>query len=219
MGGFELVVGWGEEPAYTGLKNSVQVTISEADTGSPVSDLGDSFKVEVIKGEERISLPLEANFGPGATGTAGDYRAGLTPTRPGTYTLRLTGTIRGQSVDESFTSGQDTFDEVEDVANLQFPAKDPSTGQLATRIDREVPRLASRSDAVEAALTEAAERVDDAQTLATVAMLVGVLGLFTAAGALVVARGRALPGGRSKAGGPKVGGDEAPAEQAGSASR
>lgn len=215
-GGFEFVVGWGDEPAYTGLKNSVQVSITEADTGSPVTDLGDNLKAEVIKGSERVVLPLVADIGRGATRTAGDYRAWLMPTRPGTYTVRLIGSIRGQSLDESFTSAQNTFDEVEDVANIQFPAKDPSTGQLAIRIDREVPRLGIRTDAVETALAEADDRVHGARTLATVAMLVGVLGLLTAAGALVAARSGARSPESVKAGGPEAGGGEARAEQAGS---
>lgn len=218
-GGFEFVVGWGDEPAYTGLKNTVQVTVTEVGTGSPVTDLGDSLMVEVIKGSETVSLPLEANVSPDVDGTASDYRARLTPTRPGTYTLRLIGTIRSQSVDESFTSAPGTFDEVEDGANIQFPIKDPSPGEIATRIDREVPRLSIRTDTVEAALAEAEERVDDARTVATVAMLVGALGLLAAAGALLVARGHALPRIRSKTGEPKVGGGKAPADQAGSASQ
>lgn len=164
-------------------------------------------------------LALEVNSGSGGNGTAGDYRAWLTPTRPGTYTLRLVGSIRSQPVDESFTSAENTFDEVEEVANIQFPAKDPSAGQLATRIEREVPRLGIRTDAVEAALASADERVDHARTLAMVAMLVGALGLLTVAGALVIARGRALPRGRSEVGGPKLEGGGPAVEREGSTSR
>ncbi len=133
-GGLQVVVGWGDEPAYTGFKNSVQVTVAEADGGAPVADLGDSLRVEVRKGSDTVTMPLEPSA------TPGEYRAALTPTRPGEYTFRVTGTVRGRSVDESFTSSETTFDDVDDVATIQFPAKDPSTGQLATRIDREVPR-------------------------------------------------------------------------------
>ncbi len=207
VGGFRLAVGWGEEPAYTGVMNSVQVTISEANGAAPVTDLGESLEVEVVKGSDRMTLPLQANFGVGESRTAGDYRAWLTPTRPGTYTFRFFGSIRGQAVDESFTSSQTTFNEVEDVADIQFPAKDPSTGQLATRMEREFPRLYTRTDAVE-------DRVDNARTLAMVGLGVGAMGLLTAAGALVVAR-RGSPRG----GGPKPGGREARAEQAGSLTR
>ena len=211
-GGVQFVVGWGDEPAYTGLKNSVEITVSEAD-GSPVTDLGDGLKVEVIKGSERVTLPLEANFG-GSSGTPGTYRAWLTPTRPGSYTFHLIGSLRGQSVDESFTSSPTTFDEVEDVANIQFPTKDPSTGQLAARLDREIPRIETRTEEVEAALGEADDRVASARTLAVVGVAVGALGLLAAVGALVVARR-----GAHRGGGPDVGGSKERSEQAGSLSR
>lgn len=189
-GSVRFVVGWGDEPTYTGFKNSVQVTVTEA-SGTPVTDLGDTLKVEVIKGAERTTLPLVPNFRAGGPGKPGDYRAWLTPTRPGSYTFRLTGTVRGQSVDESFTSSPTTFNEVEDMTSIAFPAKDPSTGQLATRIDREVPRLESE-------LRNAEDSADGARALALAGVLVGVVGLLTAAGALVLARrrGGAPPAGR-----------------------
>ena len=181
-GPLRFVVGWGDEPTYTGVKNSVQVTVSDAN-GAPVTDLGDGLSVEVIKGEDKTTLPLVPHFRVGASGTPGDYRAWLTPTRPGSYTFRLTGTVRGQKVDETFTSSKTTFNEVEDVTSIAFPAKDPSTGQLATRIDREVPRL-------ESALRDAEDRADRAQTLALVGVVAGAAGLLAAAGALVAARRR-----------------------------
>ena len=181
-GPVRFVVGWGDEPTYTGFKNSVQVNVTEA-SGTPVIDLGDTLKVEVIKGAERTTLPLVPNFRVGGFGTPGDYRAWLTPTRPGSYTFRLTGTVRGQNVDESFTSSPTTFNEVEDMTSIAFPAKDPSTGQLATRIDREVPRL-------ESALREAENNADGARSMALAGVLVGAAGLLTAASALVLARRR-----------------------------
>ena len=193
-GPVRFVVGWGDEPTYTGFKNSVQVTVTEA-SGTPVTDLGDTLKVEVIKGADRTTLPLVANFRVGGFGTPGDYRAWLTPTRPGSYTFRLTGTVRGQNVDESFTSSSTTFNEVEDMTSIAFPAKDPSTGQLATRIDREVPRL-------ERALREAEESADGARSLALAGVVVGAAGLLTAAGALLLARRRR--------GGPRAGGEPEP---------
>ena len=186
-GPVRFVVGWGDEPTYTGFKNSVQVSITEAD-GAPVTDLGDTLTVEVVKGADKTTLPLVANFRVGGSGTPGDYRAWLTPTRPGSYTFRLAGTLRGQTVDQSFTSSKTTFNEVEDVTSIAFPAKDPSTGQLATRIDREVPRL-------ERALRQAEDGADGARTLALAGVAIGALGLLAAAGAVVVARRAGRSGG------------------------
>ena len=188
VGAFQFVVGWGDEPSYTGFKNSVQVTITEANGGAAVTDITDGLKVEVTKGADKTSLPLVANFRVGAFGTPGDYRAWVTPTRPGPYTFRFTGSIRGQSVDESFSSSKTTFNDVEDVAAIQFPAKDPSTGQLSTRIDREVPRL-------EGDVRRAQDAADGARTLALVGVGVGVLGLVAAGGAVMRGRGR-RPAGR-----------------------
>jgi hypothetical protein len=182
-GPLRFVVGWGDEPAYTGFKNSVQVTITEANDGAPVTDVVDSLKVEVIKGSDTMSAPLVANFRVGGFGTPGDYRAWLTPTRPGAYTFRITGTIRGQTVNESFSSSSTTFNDVEDVSTIQFPAKDPTAGQLATRIDREVPRL-------ESALREAEDQASGARLVALVGLAVGLAGLFAGAGALIAARRR-----------------------------
>ena len=77
----------------------------------------------------------------GSALTPGEYRAFLTPTRPGSYTFRLTGAVRGQIVDQTFTSSPTTFNEVEDVANIRSRPRTRRPGQIATRIDREVPRL------------------------------------------------------------------------------
>ena len=41
--------------------------------------------------------------------------------KPGDYTFRIYGTIDGTEIDESFTSGPETFGAVEDPAPLQFP--------------------------------------------------------------------------------------------------
>lgn len=206
-GGVQFVVGWGEEPSYTGVKNSVQVTVTEANGGRPVTDVGNSLNVEVSKGSDKVTLPLQANFRVGGFGTPGDYRAWLTPTRPGTYTFRVMGSLRGQNVDETFTSSNATFDDVQDVASIQFPAKDPSPGQLATRLDRELPRL-------EARVREAADQADRARTFAAAGVVAGALALVVAAAALAAARSGGRRGTR-----PSTGESGARSEQAQSLSR
>ena len=181
VGAVQFVVGWGDEPAYNGFKNSVQLTISEANGGAPVTDITDTLKVEVVKGSDKMTVPLTPNFRVGAFGMPGDYRAWITPTRAGAYSFHVTGTIRGQNVDETFSSSKTTFNDIEDVATIEFPAKDPSTGQLATRIDREVPRLDS-------ATSQAKDDAGTARTLALLGLAVGVVGVLVGAAALVAAR-------------------------------
>lgn len=190
-GGVRLVVGWGDEPAYTGLRNSVQVTITRPD-GEPVTDLGATLAVEVAAGSDRVTLPLEPSVRRDGSGAPGDYRAWLVPTRPGPYTFRVSGTVGGQAVDETFSASPTTFDEVQDVAIIQFPAKDPPPSQLATRIEREASRLTDRLTTAEASLRSTADR---ARTVAVVGAGAGVLGLLVAGGVFLAARRRGLMGG------------------------
>jgi hypothetical protein len=183
LGDLEMVVGWGTEPAYAGEVNSVQLLLVHH--GEPVVDLGDTLDVEVTFGDETEPFTLEPFFEEGEFGTPGDYRAFLIPTEPGQYSFHFSGTIDGEEVDETFTSGPGTFDDVENPQAAQFPVEQPSTGELAERIDREVPRLTGSIEEAQAAANAAADDASSAKTLGLVGIIVGALGLVVAIVALV----------------------------------
>jgi len=188
IGRYNVEVGFGDEPAYTGDKNSVVMFLNDAND-KPVTDLGDTLKVDISTGSDdsqKLSLSMEPNFEVGGDGTPGDYRAWFIPTAPGPYTFHFTGSIKGQAVDQKFTSSPTTFDEVQDPAQVEFPAKDPTTGQLSVRVDRETLRL---SQAVAASESRAKDAADRARLIAIVGVVVGALGL--AAGAWALLRKRA----------------------------
>jgi hypothetical protein len=196
QGDLEMVVGFGTEPAYAGQPNSVQLILVH--DGEPLVDLGDTLDVEVSFGDQSQRFTLEPNFAVGAFGEPGDYRAWFIPTRAGQYTFHFTGTIDGEDVDQTFTSGPRTFGDVEDTNQIQFPVQDPTNGELAERIDQEVPRLTSATEEARAAATTAVEDsqaaandASSAQTFAILALVVGALGVALAAGALLFARSRA----------------------------
>ena len=178
---YTFVVGFGTEPAYAGTTNSVQIMISN--NGKPVTNAR-GLKAAVSTGDaEPKEMALEPYFGEG-WGEQGDYRAFFIPTAPGAYTFKITGTLGGKKIDQSYTSGKDGFDEVTDPAEVQYPVQQPSGSQLTARLDRETTRL----NAAVAAQREAAdEDVAGARRLATIGLAVGVLGLLTAVGVGVVA--------------------------------
>jgi hypothetical protein len=60
----------------------------------------------------------------------------MIPTRPGTYEFHFTGEAGGEQIDEVFTSSETTFDSPSDPAQFQFPAKDPSTAELAQAVEQ-----------------------------------------------------------------------------------
>jgi hypothetical protein len=188
VGKYHLAVGFGEEPVYAGLKNSVQMFLSEAATDKPVVDLGPTLKVEVIYGNQTMpKMTMDPNFEIGEFGTPGDYDAFFFPTRPGNYTFHLIGAIKGQRIDEKFTSSPSTFSSVENPQGVEFPAKDPTTGQLAERMGREFPRIDARLADQQSNLQDG---IDSAKLLAIIGVVVGALGLLSAGAALALRRKR-----------------------------
>ena len=188
VGTYHFVVGFGDEPTYAGEKNSVILLLSDA-KGKPVTDLTDTLKVAVSTGSaEPLNLSMEPNFEVGEFGTPGDYRAWFIPTTPGAYSFHFTGTIKGQKIDQTIQSGPTTFDEAKDPAELQYPVKQPTGGQLATRVDRETARVDA---ALAAERDQAKDDAASARTLAVIGLIVGALGLIAAIVAL--ARGRRSP--------------------------
>jgi hypothetical protein len=190
VGKYHFVVGFGDEPTYAGEKNSVILLLSDA-KDKPVTDLTDTLKVAVSTGTtEPLQLAMEPNFEVGEFGTPGDYRAWFIPTTPGAYSFHFTGSIKGQKVDQSFKSGPTTFDEAKDPAEIQYPVKQPTGGQLATRADRETARI---NAALAAERDQANSDAASARTLAIVGLVVGALGLVAAMVALARGRRPAAP--------------------------
>jgi hypothetical protein len=181
IGKYNVEVGFGDEPAYTGEKNSVMMSLKDAND-KPVTDLGDTLKVDVTQAgstddTQKLSMTMGPNFELGGDGTPGDYRAWFIPTAPGPYAFHFTGSIKGQAVDEKFTSSPTTFDEVQDPAQVEFPAKDPTTGQLSARVDRENQRL---NQALADTRRQAKDEAGTARLIAIVGVVVGALGLAAA---------------------------------------
>jgi hypothetical protein len=139
VGRYHFVVGFGDEPAYAGEKNSAP----------------------------------------------GDYRAFFIPTAPGSYSFHFTGTIKGQKIDQTFRSGPQSFSDIEDPAQVQYPVKQPTGGQLATRSDREAARI---NAALAAERDQAKDDAASARTLAVIGLIVGALGLVAGGAALAMRR-------------------------------
>ena len=172
VGPLRVTIGWAEEPAFTGSRNAVVVTL--ADNAGPLKAPAASLSVEIAFGSERITLPLEPV-------QPHELRAWLVPTRAGTYTFHVTGKVRSQAVDVTSTCSESTFHCVADASQIQFPAKDPSAGQLADRLGRVLPR----ADA-------ASERAGRALGFALAALAVAGLALAASIGAIVLGRRRSV---------------------------
>jgi len=159
-----MVVGFLEEPVYSGQKSGLDLRVTH--DGEPVEGLEETLQAEVTFDGQSRDLEISPQFGePGA------YRSVFFPTAAGPYTFHVFGEIDGEAIDESFTSGPDTFSEVQDVTGGQFPVQFPSTGDIVRD----------------------AEAGANASTTATIALVLGGAGLLAGLVALglTVARRRA----------------------------
>jgi hypothetical protein len=174
VGKVTLEIGWAQEPAFAGLPNAVQLSLRMGE--EPVEKA--ALTAVVVFGEPDATtrtdpLPLDP-----VAGAPGEYRAFVIPTRPGTYTFEITGKVGGKNIDETFTSGKQTFDEVLNPGEAQFPEQDPTQGELAERLERIDARIADLR-------TQIAAQGDEDGTSAP--MLLGLAGIILGGIALGVA--------------------------------
>ena len=110
-GDYALTLGWLDEPAIVGFKNAALVEVATAKDDKPVEGAEGSLTAQIVyggKSKELLLRPLEEQ--PGA------YVGDFIPTRRGTYTLKLGGTINGQPIDVSHD-----VEEVVSPDSLAFP--------------------------------------------------------------------------------------------------
>jgi hypothetical protein len=172
-GDIAIATGFQTEPAYVGQPNAVELEISNG--GKPVTDVGQGdLKVGASFGGQSTALTLQPNFEVGEWGTPGDYIASFIPTQPGKYTFDVAGTVAGEHVEYSMTSGPDTFSEVEDPTPAMFPPVDaPSNADLNAKLD-------AASTRTDASISSAQDAVNSAKTVAIIAVVVAVIAIVLA---------------------------------------
>ena len=171
VGHYTLVVGWVTEPAYVGEKNGLSLTVTDRDTNQPVEGLDQTLRAEILFGGQQRQLELRQVFRqPGA------YTADVVPTREGDYRFRISGTINGTAIDETFDSADGKFHGVEPITAIQFPPQ-PAGGEVAAAL-QSAERQAAAAQAAAAA----------SQTAGLVGIAVGAIGVLL--GGVALARSR-----------------------------
>lgn len=152
-GQYRIQLGFQNEPAFAGQANALYLKVEQYATGGTksVDGLASTLTAEVSKDGQTFSRPL-VPIGDG------QYVMPFVPTAEGDYTFHVSGKIGDATVDESVTSGPNTFDTVQPLSAIEFPAPQPD------------PNAAQAADAQsDAAL---------ARTLAIAGIAIGVLGLI-----------------------------------------
>lgn len=139
-----------EQIGVTGLANSLVVEVTHLAADMSASGVARQMALSPLSGE------------------AGRYVAPFIPTLPGPYRFRFVGTIEGVAIDESFTSGDGTFDDVRSATEAQFPRPVPSAREIAGVTSAAQQQARDASDDAAAALT-----------IAVIGLAVGGVGLMT----------------------------------------
>ena len=199
VGDLKVVVGFLNEPAYEGEINAVSVRVTRVDDSASASHHPeDSAGVE---GLER-TLQVEITYVPtgasevmslrAAHNAPGHYVADLIPTAPGHYRIRLTGTIEGEAIDETFDShaGDGDFDDVQPASVIHFPESQPSARELesAIRGAQQTAQQAAQQAQLAASAAESGDSDSGAGALlGIIGIVVGAIGVAVGAAAMVVA--------------------------------
>ena len=157
-----MEVGLINEPVYVGDKSGLEFHVEK--DGQPVTGLETTLTAQVVFEGQSRDLPLSAR-----DDAPGWYESVFIPTAAGPYTFHISGTIEGNSIDESFTSSPTGFDEVKEVTSGQFPNQLPPLTDIAAQADK------GAAAASQAAL---------ALAVGAAGVLVGLVGIGLAIGAL-----------------------------------
>jgi hypothetical protein len=166
VGPYEFEVGWLTEPAFAGLVNGLDLTVTDTRSNKPVEGLEQTLTVDLQTGGlVPLPLTLTARFG-----TPGAYDGSFMPTAAGTYTFHIKGKIATLDVDEKFESGPGRFDDVESTTAIQYPTKVPVGDDLGKR------------------LSDLQSGIDQTRLLSAAALVIGIVALGAA---FVMSRRRA----------------------------
>lgn len=114
FGNIQVEVGWSNEPPLVGLLNNAIVQVNQTsgkNTQMPIINALANMDIAVKYGG--VTKPLD--FVPSEE-TEGMYNGQMIPTRPGTYSLVLNGTIQNQKINAEIP-----LDLVESTQKLNFP--------------------------------------------------------------------------------------------------
>jgi hypothetical protein len=120
FGNISLEVGWTEEPPLVGQLNSAIIVVEKVVTGgnsTPVSNALSQLNIKEKYGG--ITKPIE--FVPSEQAEGG-YEAKIIPTRIGSYSLLMNGSIQNQNI----TNVEIPLDEVEETQMFSFPDREIS---------------------------------------------------------------------------------------------
>jgi hypothetical protein len=172
VGKYSFTVGFIVEPPIEGQKNGVDLRVADDATKKPIEGLEKTLQVEITHLPSKTAKVFKLRT---VFRDPGHYTNDFILTAPGDYQFRFFGDIEGTPINETFISGPGRFHEVESAAELQFPEKLPEVREVAGAV-----RGAQNT------AQQAQDKASSAGTLAVVGIVLGAIGIASAAGSAIV---------------------------------
>jgi hypothetical protein len=140
-GGYAIKVGWDQEPSESSVYNHVTMDVWDNATGNVISGITtDSLKMTVAHAGQSRDLDYEES-----DDTPGHYAAPIVPSEPGLYVVHLEGKINATPVSLDFH-----IEDVKDIAESTFPAKNDTSAQDVAQLKSDVKTLQDEVAALQA---------------------------------------------------------------------
>ena len=120
FGNLSVTVGWSNEPALVGELNNAIVQVNQTSGKTSTGVINALANMNVLAKYGGVTKPLD--FVPSEQ-TDGLYNGKMIPTRIGSYSLVMNGTIQGQKI-----NAQIPLDEVQGKQQISFPDSGSSSG-------------------------------------------------------------------------------------------
>lgn len=187
-GNVEIVVGWLNEPPVVGERNAIYFEFIR--DGKPYAVDLSNLNIEVRYGNAKKSVEIEP-----LEDRVGAYIYPIIPTRTGTYSVYMKGSVAGNPVDGSVLiedvegKGRIAFPDVEgsDSANIA-PRLQAALAELQKSIDSLSTKVGDLSMKVDEMAEGKGKQVDNAYNYSMIGLGLGTAGVIVGVSAMIVKR-------------------------------
>lgn len=178
-GNVEIVVGWLNEPPVIGERNAIYFEFIR--DGRPYAVDPSNLSIEVRYGNASKSIDIEP-----LEGKLGAYISPIIPTRTGTYSVYMKGSVAGNPVDASVL-----IEDVEGKGRISFPDVEGSdSADVAPRLQAALAELQRSIDSLSARVDDLSMKVDEMEGSKSIqvesAYNYGMVGLGLGAAGVIV---------------------------------
>ncbi|HJU58393.1 MAG TPA: hypothetical protein VJ583_01475 [Nitrososphaeraceae archaeon] len=128
VGNYTIEAGWDKEPPLLNNLNDIVISVFDENDDSPVRNAMKDLSISINYG----GLSKKLNFIPSEE-RAGIYMADIIPSKLGTYSLNLKGTIGTQSINNDIQ-----IEDIEDANKITFPVISESSGENIENIAKQI---------------------------------------------------------------------------------